>query len=66
MFNRRSARWQRQMALKLDFNYMMSDFAGPRHGVSVQDLAGLSEENEKKFAGLLSILEQKARDEKAD
>jgi len=31
-----------------------------------EDLAGLSEENEKKFAGLLSILEQKARDEKAD
>lgn len=43
MFNRRSAKWQRQMALKLDFNYMMSEYAGPRHGVSAEDLAGLSE-----------------------
>jgi len=43
MFNRRTAKWQSRMALKLDFNYMLNEYVGPRHGLSVEDLSGLSE-----------------------
>jgi glucose-6-phosphate isomerase len=39
----RSKKWQRRMSLKLDYNYMMSDFIGVKHGIEQEDLAGLNE-----------------------
>ncbi|MBN2289007.1 MAG: glucose-6-phosphate isomerase [Candidatus Glassbacteria bacterium] len=39
----RSKKWQRRMALRLDYNYMMSDFIGVKHGIEEKDLAGLGE-----------------------
>jgi len=39
----RSKKWQRRMSLKLDYNYMMSDFVGIEHGITEDDLLGLSE-----------------------
>ena len=39
----RSKRWQRRMALKLDYNYMMSEFVGEEHGIQEKDLTGLGE-----------------------
>ncbi len=39
----RSKKWQRRMALRLDYNYMMSEFVGEDHGIEKKDLAGLSE-----------------------
>ncbi|MEA2063718.1 MAG: glucose-6-phosphate isomerase [Gemmatimonadota bacterium] len=39
----RSGRWQRRMALKLDYNYMLSEFIGPEHGIEEKDLTGLEE-----------------------
>ncbi len=39
----RSKRWQRRMSLKLDFNYMMSEFLGEANGISADDLRGLRE-----------------------
>ncbi len=43
----RSKRWQRRMNLKLDFNYMMSEFLGETNGISEDDLRGLREVAEK-------------------
>jgi len=39
----RSKKWQRRMSLKLDYNYMMSEFVGHGHGIAENDLRGLSE-----------------------
>jgi len=39
----RSRKWQRRMALKIDYNYMMSEFIGDEHGIDEKDLSGLSE-----------------------
>jgi glucose-6-phosphate isomerase len=39
----RSQKKQRRMALKLDYNYMMSDYIGKDHGIAPEDLSGLSE-----------------------
>jgi glucose-6-phosphate isomerase len=39
----RSKKWQRRMSLKLDYNYMMSEFVGDGHGIAENDLRGLSE-----------------------
>ena len=39
----RSKKWQRRMSLKLDYNYMMSEFVGDEHGIAENDLRGLSE-----------------------
>ena len=39
----RSKKWQRRMSLKLDYNYMMSEFVGDGHGITEKDLRGLSE-----------------------
>ena len=39
----RSKKWQRRMSLKLDYNYMMSEFMGEANGISEDDLRGLRE-----------------------
>ncbi|MBW7997237.1 MAG: glucose-6-phosphate isomerase [Candidatus Glassbacteria bacterium] len=39
----RSRKWQRRMSLKLDFNYMMSEFLGEANGISEDDLRGMRE-----------------------
>ena len=63
MLNWGVGKWQRRMALQLDFNYMMSDFAGTQHGISADDLSGLSdiasrihqELNEQREAGKIGF-----------
>ncbi|HUU29941.1 MAG TPA: glucose-6-phosphate isomerase [archaeon] len=39
----RSKKWQRRMGLKLDYNYMMSEYLGEGLGIAEDDLLGLNE-----------------------
>ena len=50
----RSNRWQRRMSLKLDYNYMMSEFVGEEHGIAEADLRGLQEVAGKIHENLLA------------
>lgn len=43
MLNWGARKWQRRMALQLDFNYMMSAYVGKQHGISAEDLTGLTD-----------------------